>query len=143
LEDRNISAIIRTAEAFGVGLVCIIHSDKRPKMFNHASSGATNWVNIKYYKNTKTCFNFLRKKGFKIYGALVNPEAELLWDQDYKGKVAVVVGNEPLGLSETAQKMVDKNVYIPMLGLTESLNVSVSAGILMYETIRQKELKNA
>lgn len=138
-EEQNISAILRTAEGFGVGLICIIYSGKKPKLSKGVSSGAVKWLQIKYYRSTKICFNFLRKKSFKIIGALVDPKAKILWNQKFNGKVAVVVGNEANGLSESAQELVDKNIYLPMFGLTESLNVSVAAAIFLYEVIRQKE----
>jgi tRNA (guanosine-2'-O-)-methyltransferase len=139
-EEQNISAIVRTTEAFGVGLVCIIHQkDKKPKLSKGVSSGASKWLNIEYFTSTKKCFQSLKTKGYQLIGALVNPESEVLWNQDFSGKVAIVVGNEPQGLSKDAQKLVDKNIYLPMFGLTESLNVSVAAGIFLYEVIRNKE----
>ncbi len=140
-EDQNIQAILRSAEAFGVGLVCIIYDEKKPRLSGGAASGASKWLNIEYFTNTKDCIKSLKKKGFLIVGALVNPEAEVLWEQDFSEKVAVLVGNEVNGMSEEAQKLVDKNIYLPMIGLTESLNVSVSAGIFLYEVIRQKEFQ--
>lgn len=138
-EDQNIQAILRTAEGFGVGLVCIIHSDKKPRISGGAASGASKWLNVEYFTNTKECMSYLKKKGFLVIGALVNPDSEILWNQSFDGKVAILVGNEVNGISEEVQKLVDKNIYLPMLGLTESLNVSVSAGIFLYEVIRQKE----
>ena len=140
VEDQNISAILRTAEAFGAGQVCIIRDGKKPKLSKGVSSGAIKWLKINNYKSTKTCFNVLKKQGYKLIGALVDPKAKVLWEANFKGKIAIVVGNEPHGLSEVAQKMVDKNIYLPMFGLTESLNVSVAAGIFLYEVIRQKEV---
>lgn len=140
LEEQNISAIIRSAEAFGVGLVCIIYPrGKKPKLSKGVSSGASKWLNIEYFTSTKLCFKRLKTDGYQLIGALVDPKSEVLWGQSFKAKVAIVVGNEPRGLSEEAQKGVDKNIYLPMFGLTESLNVSVAAGIFLYEVIRQKE----
>lgn len=138
-EDINIQAILRTAEAFGVGLVCIIYDEKKPRLSGGAASGASKWLNIEFFTDTKDCIKSLKKKGYLVVGALVNPESDILWEQDFSGKVAVLMGNEVQGMSEEAQKLVDKNIYLPMLGLTESLNVSVSAGIFLYEVIRQKE----
>ncbi len=138
-EDLNIAAILRTAEAFGVGLVCIIYSGKKPKVDGSAASGASRWLNIEYYRSTKSCIKILKRQDFEVIGALVNPNAAVLWDQNFKGKVAILVGNEAQGLSKTAQKLVDNNIYLPMIGLTESLNVSVAVGIFLYEVIRQKE----
>jgi tRNA (guanosine-2'-O-)-methyltransferase len=137
-EDQNISAILRTAEAFGVGLVCIVYEDSKPKLSKGVSSGAAKWLNIEYFKSITTCIKRIKGEGFRVIGALVNPEAEVLWAEKFSGKVAILVGNEARGMSPKAQKLVDKNLYLPMLGLTESLNVSVSAAVFLYEVIRQK-----
>lgn len=139
-EDLNTSAILRTAESFGAGLVCIVYPEgKRPKISKGASSGANKWLQIEYYTSIKDCVKALKKQKFTVIGALVDPNAEILWNQDFKGKIAVLVGNEAQGMSEEAQKLVDKNIYLPMFGLTESLNVSVAAALFLYEVIRQKE----
>lgn len=140
-EDLNISAILRTAEGFGVGLVYIIHpKGVKPKLSMQASSGAIKWLSIKYYTSTTTCLKLLKKKGFKVIASVVDPKASLLWEQSFRGKVAIMVGNEAHGLSQKAIGLSDKKVYIPMSGLTESLNVSVAAALFLYEVIRQKEV---
>ncbi len=139
-EDLNVSAILRTAEAFGVGQVSLIHPrGVKLKLSKNTSSGATKWLKIKYYTSTKVCLKQLKKQGFKIIGALVDPTAKVLWDQSFEGKIAIIVGNEAQGLTEDTQKLLDANIYLPMFGLTESLNVGVAAAIFIYETVRQKE----
>lgn len=141
-EETNISAILRTAECFGFGLVYIVYSKgKKPKLSKNASSGATKWLNTKFYTSITTCINQLKTDGFKIIACVVDPSLDLLWNTKFKGKLAVVVGNEAKGLSNRAQKLSDHKIYLPMFGLTESLNVSVAAALFMYEVIRQKELK--
>lgn len=140
-EENNISAILRTAEAFGVELVCIIYpKGEKPRISKGATSGAYKWLKIKYYKSTGRCFNYLKNLGFRLIGALVDPETEVLWEKKFGGKIAIIVGNEVNGLSKEARKQVDQNIYLPMFGLTESLNVGVAAGIFLYEVIRQKLL---
>lgn len=142
-EATNISAILRTAEGFGVGLVYIVYSKgKKPKLSKNASSGATKWLNIKFYPSITTCINQLKTDGFKIVASVVDPSLkDLLWKTKFKGKVAIMVGNEAKGLSNRAQRLSDHKIYLPMFGLTESLNVSVAAALFLYEVIRQKELK--
>ncbi len=141
-EEANISAILRTAEGFGIGQIFVVYSSgKKPKISKGATSGSYKWLKIKYYKSTRPCFNSLKKLGFKIIGALVEPEAKILWEEKFRSKVAIVVGNEVHGMSKLAQKLVDENIYLPMFGLTESLNVGVAAGIFLYEVIRQKEFR--
>lgn len=139
-EDLNISAVLRTAESFGAGLICVIHpKDKKPRLSKNTSSGATKWLNVKFYTSTTTCLNALKKKGFKIVAAIVDPQAKVLWEAKLSGKIAVMVGSEAPGLSEKAVQMADLKLYLPMYGLTESLNVSVAAALFLYETVRQKE----
>lgn len=144
VEGLNISAILRTAESFGVGLVCIIYPEgDKPKLSNNISSGAKKWLKIEYFTQTSDCLDFVKDQGYKIIAAVVNPEAQNLWSQNFKDqKVAIMVGNEPKGLSEEAIQKSDKQVYLPMFGLTESLNVSVAAALFLYEVVRQKELAN-
>lgn len=138
-ESLNISAILRTAEGFGVGLICVVYSGNKPKISKGASSGASKWLKIKYYKNSSTrCVIQLKRQGFRVVGALVDPEAKVLWKCEFSGKIAVVVGNEARGLSDKMMDLVDEKVYVPMYGLTESLNVSVAAGIFLYEVVRQR-----
>ncbi len=153
-EDINISAILRTAESFGVGRVFVVHPrGGKPRISKGATSGAYKWLNIEYFTSIKKCIKKLKKEdlpaarlpagqgrqGFKIIGALVDPNAKILWEQKFEGKIAILVGNEAHGMSEEAQEQVDENIYLPMFGLTESLNVSVASGIFLYEVIRQKE----
>ena len=139
-EDLNISAILRTAEAFGIGKIYLVHlRGVQPKISKNTSSGASKWLKIETTVSLKTCIKKLKKDGFKIIGALVDPKAKVLWEQKFEGKVAILVGNEALGMSADAQKLVDENIYLPMYGLTESLNVCVAAAIFLYEVIRQKE----
>ena len=138
-EDSNISAILRSAEAFGVGRVCIVYDAKKPRLSMNSSSGAAKWLKVEYFTSVTECLNALHADGFTIIGALVDPESKILWEEKFAGKVAVLVGNEVMGMTEEAQQLVDTNIYLPMIGLTESLNVSVAAGIFLYEVIRQKE----
>ncbi|MCL5409400.1 MAG: RNA methyltransferase, partial [Patescibacteria group bacterium] len=81
----------------------------------------------------------LKKSGFAIVATIVDPQAEKVWAVDFAGKIALVVGNEAVGVSEEVKALVDKMVYLPMSGLTESYNVSVATAIALYEIVRQQE----
>lgn len=139
-EENNIAAILRTAEAFGVGLVCVVHPEgKKPRVDRGAAKGAVQWLNIEFFTSISECSVKLKGDSYQMIGALVDPSAKVLWEENFSGKVAIVVGNEGAGMTEEAQKLVDQNIYLPMIGLTESLNVSVAASIFLYEVLRQKE----
>src|SRR3989344_7335221 len=77
-DEKNISMILRTAEAFGIGQVIFVTSGKKPKISSSVSSGAAKWLNIKFAKSISLVLTNLKKQGFKVYGALVDPAAEIL-----------------------------------------------------------------
>jgi len=83
----------------------------------------------------------LRKEGFKIYASQISNDAKEIYDLDYTAKVAIVLGNEHRGISEEAAKLADEGFLIPMYGMVQSLNVSVSAAIIIYEALRQRKKK--
>jgi len=83
----------------------------------------------------------LRKEGFKIYVSQISNDAKEIYDLDYTAKVAIVLGNEHRGISEEAAKLADERFLIPMYGMVQSLNVSVSAAIIIYEALRQRKLR--
>lgn len=138
-EERNISAILRSAEGFGIGQIYLIHPlDKKPRLSKNISSGATKWLQINYSTDLESVIQSLRSQGFRIFGSYVDPDSTQLPDADLSGKVAIVIGNEAQGMSQAAVDLVDQNLYIPMFGLTESFNVSVATGIFLYEITRQR-----
>jgi tRNA (guanosine-2'-O-)-methyltransferase len=83
----------------------------------------------------------LKKEGFKIYCTTLSENAENFYKLDLTEKVAIVLGNEHRGVSKEISNLSDKNIYIPMRGMIQSLNVSVAAAVILYEAQRQRELK--
>jgi len=83
------------------------------------------------FKSVEACFSELREQGFRIYATHMARDAEPLAKADFKGRVAVVVGNESDGVSEQAVDLADRNLLIPGRGLVQSLNVSVAAAIFI------------
>ena len=134
LEDpHNFGAIIRTAESMGVKNI-IIPKD-RSVVVNETvmktSAGTLNFVNIIQVSNLVNAINYLKDKGFFIYGA----EADGInyKDVDYATKRCLVVGSEGKGISNIVRKNCDEVVSLPMRGHINSLNASVAAAILIYE----------
>jgi len=96
--------------------------------------------NFKLFKNIEECYAELRKDGYKIYATVLDEEAKKILETRFENKkVAVVLGNEHRGLSEEAIKGADVKIYIPMKGMVQSMNISVTAAILMYEIDRQRK----
>ena len=135
-QSQNASAIIRTSECFGIQDAHIIESRSKYGTNLKVLKGSHYWVNIIKYKFKKdegpqAAFDNLKKAGYKILVTSVSPESQSIFDinpLEY-GKIALVLGNELHGASSVATKNADGFVHIPMVGFTESLNVSVSAAI--------------
>ena len=90
-------------------------------------------------EDTDTLLSILKKKGITSYAS--SPAAKnSFYEEDFRGKTAFWVGNEALGLSENALNGAEKKILIPMEGSAESLNAAVSAGLLMYEALRQRKM---
>jgi 23S rRNA (guanosine2251-2'-O)-methyltransferase len=140
-DPQNYGAILRSADQFGADLVLIParRSASDTPAVSAASAGAVAWVPHAVVTNLTRALGQLKDKGFWIYGADMEgtpaPQAKLT------GRVALVLGSEGKGLSRLVRDTCDVVVSIPTRGRLDSLNVSVSAGVLMYETRRQQEAK--
>jgi len=142
-DPHNAAAVWRSADAFGFGKIYIIFDQEKqfnPKRVGKSSSSSANkWLDFEIFKTTKDCYQKLKNNGYKIVATVLDKEAKdlkvLNLDEE---KIAFVFGNEHRGLSQTAIDGADKKVYIKMMGMVQSLNLSVTAGILMWEFIRQR-----
>ena len=141
-DPHNVSAILRTCDAVVIGQIDLLyHIEKFPKISMVSSASSKKWIEQKKYDNVKTCLEQLRLDGFKVYGTLLSENAESIYDIDFTEKVAIVMGNENRGISDEMIEGVDKNIYIPMRGMIQSLNVSVATAVTLYEAQRQRSLK--
>lgn len=140
-DPHNLGAILRTAEGSGVDGVFITthNSAKITETVEKTSAGAVFHLNICAVNNVNNLINDLKKDGFWVCGSLLSDEAKNYTKVDYKMPIALVLGNEGKGIRKLVSENCDFLVKIPMLGKIDSLNVSVSAGILLYEVIRQRE----
>lgn len=143
IHDRhNVSAIFRTCDAVGISLVNLLYYiEKTPKLSVNTSKSALKWVESEIYKDVETCYESLRSQGFKIYASMLDENSVSLYDLNLTEKVVFVMGNEHRGVSEKAAKLADKTYYIPMLGMVQSLNVSIATGVSIYEAMRQRQQK--
>lgn len=135
----NFGAICRTAECTGVD--CIIIPVKGSAQINgeavKRSSGALLNVNISKERDLAAVAEDLKSMGLQVVGCTEKTE-DLIYSADYKMPTAIVMGSEEDGINSQLMKTLDAKVKIPMMGNTESLNVSVSAGVIIYEAIRQR-----
>jgi tRNA (guanosine-2'-O-)-methyltransferase len=126
---HNVSAILRSCEAFGVHEVHLVTGGF--EVAAGAARGAERWVVRRRFPSTADSFADLRARGFRIYVADLLPGAHTPEDVPVDGPLAIVFGSEMRGVSPEARALADGAVRIPMHGLTGSLNVSVSAAILL------------
>ena len=143
---HNASAVARTCDAAGILYVDIISSsssNNEPFPVNKAiSTNAEKWLHFTSYPSTRKCLSHLKRKGFKILSTQLSDKALSYTDIDYTQPMAIVFGNESAGISDEALDLSDYVVKIPMFGMAQSLNLSVSVGIILYEALRQREQKN-
>ena len=134
----NLGAVLRSADASGVDAVIVC--DPLTDMYNpnliRSSIGAIFTVPVATASSEDT-IKWLKDKGIKIYTAQLQ-DSEWYYDTDMKGGTAIVMGTEATGLTDAWRKAADAHIKIPMLGRLDSLNVSVSAAILMFEAVRQR-----
>lgn len=137
-DPHNLGAIIRTAEGAGAGVLIPRHrAAEVTGAVTKASAGATEHAAVAQVRNLADFLKDAKKAGFWIYGATANAENGYM-GQDYRYPTIFVVGSEGSGLGRRVISMCDVMVHVPLLGRMGSLNVSVSAGILLYEAVRQR-----
>ncbi|MBN2535106.1 MAG: 23S rRNA (guanosine(2251)-2'-O)-methyltransferase RlmB [Spirochaetales bacterium] len=141
-DPHNYGAILRSADQFGVDIVIIPDrkSAKDTRTVSVTSAGASSYIIQVPVPNLSRAIDFLKDKGFWVYGADLhgNPVNHI----DLKGKIALVVGSEGKGIRRLVMEKCDVCVMIPTCGHVDSLNVSVATGILLYEIRRQQGLFN-
>jgi 23S rRNA (guanosine2251-2'-O)-methyltransferase len=138
-DTHNVGAILRTAESAGVDGVLITERNSAPinDTVEKTSAGAVSHLKICKVINLKNDLGKLKDAGFWIVGSSLKADRNYT-DVDYKMPVAVIVGNEEKGMRKLTEEHCDFLVKIPMQGKMQSLNVSVSTGILLYEVLRQR-----
>ena len=134
----NLGAILRSADAAGADalIVCDPLTDLYNPNLIRNSTGAIFSVPC-VACTSEECIKFLKKNNIQILTAQLQ-DSELYYDTDMKCGTAIVMGTEATGLTDIWRKAADAHIRIPMLGITDSLNVSVSAAILLYEAVRQR-----
>ena len=140
IEDpHNLGSIIRTAETAGVHGIIIPKRRAVPVNTTVAkvAVGAVEHMKIARVTNLSDTINNLKKQGLWICGTDINTD-KIYYNQDLTGPLAIVIGNEGKGIGEKIKKNCDFLVKIPMKGKITSLNASVSAGIIIYEAVKQR-----
>jgi 23S rRNA (guanosine2251-2'-O)-methyltransferase len=137
-DPHNYGAILRSCDQFGADLVVTRNRRiaKHAEIVSKTSAGADSWVPVAETANLSRAVESLKGAGFWIYGADMAGDA--VWSKDLRGRTAVILGGEGTGLSRLLREQCDAMVSIPVQGRVDSLNVSVAAGVLLYEISRQR-----
>lgn len=139
-KGRNLSAIVRTADAVGaLNMHCVI-GDKEYKAFRGTAKGSHGWVKVHRHTKLETALGPLKQGGYQIVVANLSEHSVDFREVDYCKPTALVLGAEKEGVSAATCELADIEVTIPMVGMVQSYNVSVAAGIILSEVQRQRQL---
>lgn len=136
-QPQNASAVLRTADCFGIQDVHVIENRNEFQVDTEVSLGSSKWISLKKYKNAENnsleAIHALKKQGYRIIATSPHTNDINLEDFDLtKGKAALIFGTELTGITNTIKREADEFMKIPMHGFTESFNISVSAAIVMH-----------
>jgi len=130
---HNTSAILRSCDAFGIQEVHSIEGRFGDKLDKNIALGAQQWVDLVRHQNTTDCIKTLKERGYSIVATVPHQDAYSLSEFQVGTKTAVFFGTEWEGLSTEVLERADRFLKIPMVGFSESLNVSVSAAIIIQQ----------
>lgn len=130
---HNTSAVMRSCEVFGIQELNIIEQKYSKTIDKQIALGAEKWVDINEFTSNKSCIDTLRKRGYQIIATTPHDESCFLHEFDITKPSALFFGTEKEGLSEDVMNNADGFLKIPMVGFTESLNISVSAAIIIQD----------
>ena len=138
-DPHNVSAIYRSADAFGVPEIHLYYTDTPfPVLGRKTSASARKWVDTVRHTSPEDLRSSLKAGNMRILATSCSPDARPVSEYDLTLPTAIIMGNEHSGVPEELQSVVDGEVYIPMYGMIQSFNVSVAAAILLSEASRQR-----
>jgi len=137
---HNASAVMRTCDAAGVVYLDLISPNPELLNFNDSiTTGAHKWLEIEIHSSPADCLSKLKEKGMTVAATSLGKDSLPYTEFDFTRPTALVFGNESEGLSREALALADVVIQIPMLGMVQSLNLSVSAAVILFEAVRQRE----
>ncbi len=143
LEDvekpHNLAAIARTCDAVGIDEVHAVTSIKGLRLSQMAAGGIRRWVALNKYKTTEAAFKNLKSQGMQLVVTHLSDNTIDYKEIDYTKPTAIIAGSEYVGVSDYAIEHADHCIAIPMLGMVQSLNVSVAMSVILYEALEQRK----
>ena len=141
---HNTSAILRSCDSFGIQDVHVLEHRFNDRLDTQIAMGADKWLSVYKHESTKDCIAHLKARGYKIVATVPDDNVQSFHQMKFNHKSVLFFGTEKSGLSDDVLKQSDEFISIPTFGFTKSLNVSVSAAIILQfltEKLRSTELK--
>jgi tRNA (guanosine-2'-O-)-methyltransferase len=139
-KPNNVSAVIRTADAAGVHKIHAVWPNENMRTLSHTSAGARNWVEVETHDEVEAAVDSLRAQDMQILVTNLSETAVDFREIDYTKPTAIILGGEKHGISKSALDLADQDIVIPMVGMVQSLNVSVASALILFEAQRQRQL---
>jgi len=139
-KPHNLAAIVRTCDAVGIGEVHAVYPQNNLRECHGTAMGSNRWVNTHTHSDLTTGIDQLKSEGKRVLAAHFSERAVDFRSIDYTQPSVLLVGSELFGVSKQAADLSDEHVVIPMLGMVQSLNVSVATAIILYEAQRQRQV---
>ena len=141
-KPHNVSAIVRTADAIGIHKVHAVWQEN-PALRKGTALGSELWVRMQHHDSTLDAVRHFKSQGMQVLVTHLDENAVDFREPDYNLPTAIIMGQEKDGATEDAVNAADQSIIVPMIGMVQSLNVSVAAAIILYEAQRQREQKGA
>lgn len=138
-KPHNVSAIIRTADAVGVHQVHAVWPTTRMRTLVSSAAGSNSWVDVKTHRTITDAVTHLKSQGMQILATNLSDRAVDFREVDYTRPTCILLGQEKTGITEEALRLADQDIVIPMIGMVQSLNVSVASALILYEAQRQRQ----
>lgn len=138
-KPHNVSAIVRSCDAVGVHEVHAVW-EHRPRMRKGTAMGSENWVTVQDHSNIEQAVGHLKAQNMQVLVTNLSTEAVDFREIDYTLPTAIILGQEKHGATAQAIALADQEIIVPMVGMVQSLNVSVAAALILYEAQRQRQI---
>jgi len=138
-KPRNFSAMVRNCDAVGINEMHVPADPDDIRTHWKTSQGSEKWMRIRTHNSSEATCTYLKSNGFRLVAAHLSDEAVDYRKVDYTQPIALVLGTELFGVSNTTLSFADQQISIPMMGVSQSLNVSVACAIVLYEAQRQRQ----
>ena len=138
-KPHNVSAIIRTADAVGIHQVHAIWPTTQMYTRLSSAAGSNSWVQVKTHSHIADAIVHLKSQGMQILATHLSDKAVDFREIDYTRPTCILMGQEKTGISQEALALADQDIIIPMIGMVQSLNVSVASALILYEAQRQRQ----